>query len=165
MPEILFYAFSGTAVVSAGLMVASVRNTIYAAMWLVVTMLSLACLFILLGAEFIGLIQILVYAGAIVVLFLFVIMLLNLRGGEMGAESQPLLKVVGGVIAVAATVELLAMIGSVAAPLPELTEEFGTTVTIGRALYTDYLLPFEVTSILLLAAIIGSVVLAKRRIE
>ena len=134
-------------------------------MWLVVTMMSLACLFILLGAQFVGLVQILVYAGAIVVLFVFVIMLLNLRGGEMGAESQPLLKLVGTVVAVAATVELVAMVGSVSVPLPELTEGFGTTAWVGRALYTDYLLPFEVTSILLLAAIVGSVILAKRNID
>ena len=165
MQEFLFYAFSGAAVVSAVGMIASVRNTVFAAMWLVVTMLSLACLFILLGAQFVGLVQILVYAGAIVVLFVFVIMLLNLRGGEMGAESQPLLKLVGAVVAVAATVELVAMIGSVSVPLPELTADFGTTAAVGRALYTDYLLPFEVTSILLLAAIVGSVILAKRTID
>ena len=85
MPDALFWIFSGASIAGAVGVIANVRNTINAALSLVATLLSLAVLYFVLEAQFIGLIQIMVYAGAIVVLFLFVIMLLNLKGGPMGA--------------------------------------------------------------------------------
>ena len=105
MEQVIFYTASGVAVLSALGMVLNVRNTINAALCLVVTMLALAVLFVMLNAEFIGVLQVMVYAGAIVVLFIFVIMLLNLRASQMGAESQPILKLLGvALIAIAHTV-------------------------------------------------------------
>ena len=93
--QILFYSFSAFAVASSAGVLLNVRNTVYAALSLVASMLSLAVLFVMLNAEFIGVIQIMVYAGAIVVLFLFVIMLLNLTGRSMGGDSQVLIKTAG----------------------------------------------------------------------
>ena len=87
MEAALFYSFSGVAILSAIGLLVNVRNTVNAALSLVVCMLSLAVLFIMLNAEFIGVLQVMVYAGAIVVLFLFVVMLLNLRSGRMGSET------------------------------------------------------------------------------
>ncbi len=163
--QVIFYVCSFVALVSAAGVVLNVRNAIYAALCLVVTMLSLAVLFIVLQAEFIGLLQVLVYAGAIVVLFLFVIMLLNLRGGDMGAQNQPVLKIVGTVLIVGASAKLVTLfIGSHRA-WPELRPEFGTVREVGMILYTDYLLAFEIAGVLLLAGLVAAVVMGKQRID
>jgi NADH-quinone oxidoreductase subunit J len=163
--EILFYAFSILALISAAGVVLNVRNTVYAALCLVVVMISLAVLFIMLEAQFLGVIQIMVYAGAIVVLFLFVIMLLNLKGTAMGADSQPLLKLIGTLIVVGASVQLVSILSAFRKPWPEVGSAFGTVRDIGLVLYTDYLLAVELAAVLLLAGIVGAVVLAKKRIE
>jgi NADH-quinone oxidoreductase subunit J len=165
MEAVLFYIFSGAAVAGGAGVVLNLRNAVAAAMCLVVSMLALAGLFVLLHAEFIGLIQILVYAGAIVVLFLFVIMLLNLKTDTMGAENQPTLKILGTIVAAAVTVKLASMVAALATPWPEVEASFGTTREIGLVLYTDYLLPFEITGVLLLAAIVGAVTLAKKSLD
>ncbi len=162
MESILFWVFSIAAIGGALGMVGTLRNTVYSALWLVVSMLALACLFIMLNAQFVGLIQVMVYAGAIVVLFLFVVMLLNLTGGVMGAEEQPLLKFVGVALAVAVSLQLGSILLRIELPWPEVSPEYGTTAEIGRALYTDYLLPFEVAGVLLLAAIVAALAMAKR---
>ena len=162
MESILFWACSTGAIGGALGMVVTVRNTVYSALWLVVSMLSLACLFIMLNAQFVGLIQIMVYAGAIVVLFLFVVMLLNLTGGVIGAEEQPLLKFVGVALGIAVSLQLGSLLLRIDLPWPEVSPSYGTTAEIGQALYTDYLLPFEVAAVLLLAAIIAALALAKR---
>jgi NADH-quinone oxidoreductase subunit J len=165
MEQALFYGMSGIAVLSAAGVVLNVRNTINSALSLVVTMLSLAVLFIMLHAEFIGVLQVMVYAGAIVVLFLFVIMLLNLRGGNMGAESQPVLKLVGAAVVIGATVKLVAVLRGSPRDWPDVDPSFGQVRDIGMELYTDYLLAFEVAGVLLLAGIIAAVVLAKKQID
>ncbi len=165
MEQGLFWIFSGLAVSSAMGVVLNVRNTVNAALSLVVTMLSLAVLFIMLHAEFIGVLQIMIYAGAIVVLFLFVIMLLNLRGGQMGAENQPLIKLAGAGVVIAATVKLASLLRGPTLAWPELPEGFGQVEHIGLVLYTDYLLAFEVAGVLLLAGIVGAVILAKKSLD
>ncbi len=165
MEQALFWIFSSLAVISAAGVVLNVRNTVNSALSLVVTMLSLAVLFIMLHAEFIGVLQIMIYAGAIVVLFLFVIMLLNLRGGQMGAETQPVLKLAAVAIVIGATVQLAALLRGPPLAWPELAEDFGQVRPIGLTLYTDYLLAFEVAGVLLLAGIVGAVILAKKKVE
>jgi NADH-quinone oxidoreductase subunit J len=165
MEATLFYVLSGAAIAGGAGVVLNLRNAVSAAMCLVLSMLALAGLFVLLHAEFIGLIQVLVYAGAIVVLFLFVIMLLNLKADTMGAENQPVLKIVGTLVAGAVTVKLVSMVTLLRTPWPEVEPSFGTTREMGRILYTDYVLPFEITGILLLAAIVGAVTLAKKRLD
>ncbi len=162
---ILFWVFAITAVGGGLGMLFNLRNTVAAALCLVLTMLALACLFVLLLAQFVGIIQVMIYGGAIVVLFLFVIMLLNLERDTLGAEAQPLLKTLGTIFAVAVGVKLTAIVASFRAPWADVDPTFGTTRAIGIALYTDYVLPFELASILLLSGIIGAIILAKQRID
>ena len=165
MTTVLFWLFATVSVISAIGVVANVRNTINAALSLVVCMLSLAGLDVMLSAEFVGLIQVMVYAGAIVVLFLFVIMLLNLKSGSMGAESQPLIKILGGAVIGAAAFKLASVLAGSTSGFPELPEGFGSTRSIATVLYTDYLLAFEVAGVLLLAGIVAAVVVGKRTLD
>ena len=163
--QVIFYVSAFVALISAAGVVLNVRNTLYSALCLVVTMLSLAVLFIVLRAEFIGVLQVMVYAGAIVVLFLFVIMLLDLRGGEMSAERQPVLKIIGTLLVVGASVKLVSILSESRRAWPEVGPEFGQVRAIGGILYTDYLLAFEIAGVLLLAGIVAAVVMAKQRID
>jgi NADH-quinone oxidoreductase subunit J len=165
MPELLFYLFAGLSVLSALGMLFHVRNTVAAAMCLVVTMISLGAIFALLEAYFVAVIQILVYAGAILVLFLFVVMLLNLRRDVFAPTRLRSIRILGVAIGLLVGVQLLALLGP-ALPAPAaIPPEFGGYRQVGRALFTDYLLAFETSSMLLLAAMVGAVVLAKRRID
>jgi NADH-quinone oxidoreductase subunit J len=162
----VFWIFSIAALGSAVGVVANVRNPINSALNLVVSMLSLAGLYVLLEAQFIGLIQVMVYAGAIVVLFLFVIMLLNLRGsGAANAETQPLMKIAGTALAAAGSFFLVRVLATGRAPWPDVEPDYGTTRAIGEALYGDYVLAVQVAGVLLLAGIVAAVVLAKKRID
>jgi len=166
MRTALFWIFSVAAVGSALGVVGSLRSPINSALSLVGSMLALAGLYVLLDAQFVGLIQVMVYAGAIVVLFLFVIMLLNLRGsGAIGAELQPITKALGAIIAAGATLWLVRVLATDRAPWPDLEVDFGTTRAIGEALYTDYVLSVQVAGVLLLAGIVAAVVLAKKKID
>jgi NADH-quinone oxidoreductase subunit J len=162
--QVLFYLFAALALVSALGMLLNVRNTVAAAMCLVVTMVSLAGVYVLLHAHLVAVIQIMVYAGAIVVLFIFVVMLLNLRQDSFRPGRQRGWKLVGGALSLWL---LAAFLGRLSGHLPEvkpLPADFGSYRHLGLALYTDWVLAFEMTSLLLLAAIIGAVILAKRRL-
>ncbi len=161
----LFYVFASLAVASGLLMVLQ-RNPITAAMNLVVTMFSLAALFVLLSAHFIAVIQLLVYAGAIMVLFVFVIMLLNLQDDELRSRRRNFMHVVSVAVVLFAMGQLWQLLSRTpATPLAPVDEPYGTTGEMGRLLFSDYLFPFEIVSILILAAIVGAVVLAKRRLD
>ena len=163
--QILFYLISGLAITSSAGVILNVRNTVYAALSLVVSMLSLAVLFIMLNAEFIGVLQIMVCAGAIVVLFLFVIMLLNLKTSGMGGDIQLAIKTIGMLLIAAAGLQLVLILQGSPPIWAEVGEGFGSVRELGRALYTDYVLAFELAGILLLVGIVGAVVLAKQRVE
>jgi NADH-quinone oxidoreductase subunit J len=168
-----FYLFGIVAIVSALLFVT--RNSpVAAALWLVNTMFCLAALYVLLDAQFIGAIQVLVYAGAIMVVFLFVIMLLNLGHPSELADARSFgWKLAAGAVGLILIGEIFALTrvcvpdafsvpaGSIAADVAQ----HGAIAPIARPLFTDYLLAFELTSILLLAAIVGAVVLGRRRTE
>jgi NADH-quinone oxidoreductase subunit J len=169
--RIVFWTFAVAAIGSALLCVTR-RSPVASALWLVVTLFSLAALFVVLEAQFLAAIQVLVYAGAIMVLFLFVIMLLNL-GREQRADMVGWVgRIVMGGIGALLVVELWAVRRT--GPAAELTlprgalsglaEEQGVVSMISEPLFRDYLIPFELTSILLLAAIVGAVVLAKRKL-
>jgi NADH-quinone oxidoreductase subunit J len=164
MTDALFFAFAALAVAGALGMVLNVRNTVAGAMSLVLTMVSLGGIYVLLEAYLVGVLQILVYAGAIVVLFLFVVMLLNLRGEQLGPERIRVAKVIGVVVAALVLVQMLWLVPKLSPPAA-LPPDFGGYRQVGMALFTDWLLAFEVTSLLLLAAMIGAVVLAKRKID
>ncbi len=163
--EILFYAFGALAVISALGMVLNLRNTVASAMSLVVTMIALAAIYVLLEAHLVAVIQIIVYAGAIVVLFLFVVMLLNLRHDEVAPRRQWQLKTVAVILGVLVLAQLLRVLAiGLPEPLP-LAEGFGGYRQLGIALYTDYVLLVEMASLLLLSAIVGALILAKRKID
>ena len=162
---IIFWAFAGLAVLS-GLACITRRSPVASALWLVVTLFALAALFVLLDAQFIAVLQVLVYAGAIMVLFLFVIMLLNLgRAGPTDLKG-PLGLGVGVLLAGLLLVQLLVLrqASPVAGGPGRPALEQGMIPSVARPLFTAYLVPFEITSVLLLAAIVGAVVLAKRKL-
>jgi NADH-quinone oxidoreductase subunit J len=160
--EVLFYAFAAIAVAGALGMVLNLHNTVAAALSLVGTMVALGGLYVLLEAYLIGVLQILVYAGAIVVVFLFVVMLLNLRRDVFPAGRQWMTKGLALGISLVVLVRFLRLVpGSFGEPAA-LPEGFGGYREIGARLFTDYVLAFEVTSLLLLAAMVGAVILAKR---
>jgi NADH-quinone oxidoreductase subunit J len=164
VPAFLFYAFAVLAVVSALGMVLNVRNTVAAAMSLVVTMVALAGIYVLLEAHLVAVIQIMVYGGAIVVLFLFVVMLLNLRSDDFPPARQRLLKLAVTGLLVFVAFELIRLALGQPEP-PALPEGFGGYRAVGIALYTDYVLLVEMASLLLTAAIVGALILAKRKID
>ena len=164
MIDFLFYLFAALAVAGALGMLLNTRNAVAGALSLVGTMVSLGAIYVLLDAYLIGVLQILVYAGAIVVLFLFVVMLLNLRQDEFTPERLRSTKVLGVVIGALVGLELLLLLPSALGPAAELPPDFGGYRQVGAALFTDWVLAFEVTSLLLLAAMVGAVILAKRRI-
>jgi NADH-quinone oxidoreductase subunit J len=165
-----FYLFGLIALVSAVVFVTR-KSPVAAALWLVVVMLALAALYVLLNAEFVGIMQVLVYAGAIMVVFLFVVMLLNLGHpselndlrGKWGRIAAGLvgLALVAQILAISRTTVNLKLPAVSAAPAVE--QPGGIIAPIAGPMFREYLLAFELTSVLLLVAIIGAVVLAKRR--
>lgn len=165
--QILFFIFGLIALVGA-VSVISFRHPIYSALSLIVTFFAQAGLFVLLGAHFVAAAQVIVYAGAIMVLFLFVIMLLNLgRRDREGTPSGAKLKGIAIVLGILFAAEgiyiaVSARSDTAVAPATALTTEAVTTYDIGDLLFSKYLLPFEVTSLILLAALIGVIVLVKR---
>jgi NADH-quinone oxidoreductase subunit J len=163
---ILFFVFAITAIAGALGMLLS-RNPVSSALWLILTLFCIAGLYLTLNATFISVVQVLVYAGAIMVLFVFVIMLLNLA-------DLPRLKTIGWrrVVAFALGLGVLAQLAYVTAaaldvlPEPvsiEAAAESGSAAVLARVLFTQYAFPLEVIGILLLVATIGAVMLAKRR--
>ena len=185
MTQTIFYVFAVLAVLSASLCIVQ-KNPVSAALWLVSTMFSLAAIYVLLDAQFIAAIQVLVYAGAVMVLFLFVIMLLNL--GHASSDIRGPSSVAAAVVIVGLLViELFALwrytprrLANEISQAPAFADPSsmfaagrlaqqdaaarGVVGGIAAPLFQVYLVPFEITSVLLLAAIIGAVVLAKRRV-
>ena len=161
---ILFYVFAVLAVLG-GIMVVVHRNPIYSALSLVLTLFALAGEYILLMAHFIAIVHIAVYAGAIMVLFLFVIMLLNIRIEERAPGAFRYMVYVGVPLAALLFVELgyLAFQGFQKATIHQV--DVGTVEKIGQALFSKYVLPFEITSVLLLVAMVGAIYLSKRKLE
>ncbi|MEO6050864.1 MAG: NADH-quinone oxidoreductase subunit J [Pyrinomonadaceae bacterium] len=160
---ILFFMFAGLAIASAISMVYH-RNPLYSAISLVGVFISLSCIYVTLAAPFIAAVQILIYAGAIMVLVVFVIMLLNLDDDEPLNRLRYLYALGGGlgVILLAQTMFIFyAVMRAPNVPVDQ-TMSAGMTMTIGRAMYTEYLLPVEIVGVLLLMAIIGAVILSRR---
>jgi NADH-quinone oxidoreductase subunit J len=164
MTDVLFYVFAALAVAGALGMLLNVKNTVAGALSLVATMVSLGAIYVQLDAYLIGALQIMVYAGAILVLFLFVVMLLNLRHDAFGATgyAKPVLATLG---ALALGAGFLSLLPGAFGPPEAIAEGFGGYRAVGAELFTDYVLAFEVTSLLLLGAMIGAVILAKRKID
>jgi NADH-quinone oxidoreductase subunit J len=167
---VLFFIFAAVCVGGAVNLLAQ-KHPINSALSLIVVMGSLAVIYLLLGAEFVAAVQIIVYAGAVMVLFVFVIMLLNAGAEERtphGSRVAAMLGVPALIIGLGIgvwVVTRLTGLDKIAIGGPSImngTEAFGNPQAVGRLLFRDYLLPFEVTSILILIAIMGAVVLARR---
>lgn len=166
MQDALFGACAAVSVLGS-ILVVTRRNPVYSALFLIMTFLSIAGVFVLLEATFLAGLHVLVYTGAIMVLFLFVIMLLSLKPEEFGGE-YPLVRRLSVVLLCAGLFGVLAFAFS-AEPgleraLPEADPKFGTADQVGRLLFERYILPFELISVLITVAILGGVVLAKRRL-
>lgn len=164
MVALLFILFAGMAIGCAISMVAQ-RNPLYSAISLIGVFISLACLYVTLAAPFIAAVQVIVYAGAIMVLVVFVIMLLNVDHEERQPMRLRLLVPIAMVLAAVFFAETAFIIffvqKSPATPVGNISD-VGQTASIGAGLFTTYLLPFEVTSILLLMAVVGAITLARR---
>lgn len=160
-----FYILAGVAVVSA-LLVITRRNPVHSAIFLIVTLLSVAGLFLQLQAEFLAAVQIILYIGGVMVLFLFVILLVNL---EVTVRQEPFNRQwwIAGVAALVLLGELATTFylgrGAFALPTPPAAALQPNTERIGQVLYQNYMLPFEIASLLLLVAMMGAVIMAKRR--
>ncbi len=163
----LFFFFATLAVATALAMVFN-KHTVNSALFLVLNLLSLAGIYLLMEAQFLAVIQILVYAGAIMVLFLFVIMLLNLDSETTLFNSIAIKEILVVVLSAAILAQLMYAIYQwigMDATMPIALGELGTVEAVGDVLYTDYLLPFQVTAILLTAAVVGALVIAQRKIQ
>lgn len=165
---VLFYGLAATSVGSA-LMMVTRRSPVMSAIWLIANFFALAGLYLTLHAQFIAVIQIIVYAGAIMVLFVFVIMLLNLGDLKKLNEKISYRKVIGAALSAGLLMELVAIFGFSNVSFPEKNVdraiEIGTVENIGKELFSTFLFPFEITSVLLLVAIVGAVLLAKRKLD
>ena len=169
---IAFYIFA-TVAVGAGVMVISARNPVHSVLFLILAFFNASGLFVLLGAEFIAMILVIVYVGAVAVLFLFVVMMLDINFVELRQGFLQYLPI-GGLIGVVLLVELAFILASwtlapagatkLTAPTPPITEATNT-VAIGRILYTDYVYLFQASGIILLVAMIGAIVLTLRSRE
>lgn len=165
--DILFYVLAFLTLACGVLVVANPfsRNPVTSAMFLVLTIISMAGLFVLLHAFFLAAVQVLVYAGAVMVLFLFVIMLLDLKEEER--RKIKLTGLVVGVVSVGAIVVIFVRSLLATNLGKELTNPtaVGDTATLGKMLFTKYLLPFEIVSILLLVAMVGVILLSKKDLK
>lgn len=160
-----FYLF-GLIAVASSLLFITRKSPVAAALWLVSTMFALAALYVMLDAQFVGAIQVLVYAGAIMVVFLFVVMLLNLGHADIAADfRENRVRLGAGVVGVLLLAMLLTLSSGRLPVLEPATAASDANVVapVAQLLFTEHLLAFEVTSVLLLAALVGAVVLAKRR--
>jgi|SRR5437762_2223337 len=166
---IAFYTLSAF-ILGFAVMVVSTRNTVHSVLFLVLNFLFVAALYVQLRAEFLAVIQVLVYAGGIVVLYLFVVMLVNLKRPPEAHEDPHRRTRLGFGLSVAILIELGAIATytstrPVPAAAPASTALAGNTEQVGWLLYTSYLIPFEIASMLLLVAMIGAIVLAKRELS
>ena len=166
---IIFYIFAALSILG-GLGVLFLRNPIHCALSLVGTFFCLGSIYVMLNAEFVAVIQVLDYAGAIMVLFLFVLMLLSSKTSDQNTNKWPIGKILAGLLSFGIFVKIASLftmgdlqLGPKGAYPLEVVEEVGSISLIGRLLFTDYILSFEIIAILLLVAVIGAVVIAKRR--
>jgi len=169
-PLLAFYAFAAAAVMSA-VAVISVRNPVQAALFLVLTFFTVACTWILAGAEFLGIALVLVYVGAVMVLFLFVVMMLDIDVAKI-REGYVRYLPVGLLVAVVMLAEMVVLIGIRArsatafednVAMATAADSVPNTTWLARALFTDFLLPFEVAAVILTIAVIAAVMLTLRR--
>ena len=162
-PTAVFYLFAAI-LVFAALRVISARNPVHAALWLVLSFFTAAAIWLLLGAEFLAMALVLVYVGAVMVLFLFVIMMLDVNFDELRRHFRSYLPV-GAAVGALVLLEMVLVIlaGAKAAGTPAAAAAGNNTKALGRLLYVDYVYPFELAAVLLLVAIVAAIALTHRR--
>ena len=169
---IFFYTFSAIAIISA-IMVTASKNTVHSVFFLILDFISISCLFIMIGAEFLGMIMLIVYVGAVAVLFLFVVMMLNVAQQKnqwfLSSQSSGHIPV-GLIISIVIFFELIIVIGGwkykpdlFYKVNSQLTENISNTHSLGQILYTDYIHVFQISGMILLVAMIGAIVLTFRQ--
>jgi NADH-quinone oxidoreductase subunit J len=159
--QILFWILSIVALFSA-LMVITSKNPVYSVLWLIITFFTISGHYILLNAQFLAIVNIIVYAGAIMVLFLFVIMLMNLNK-DTEPQKNKWLKLAGAVAGGSLLLVLVAAFRNTEKNMTELAQgDIGLIQNLGKVLFKEYVVPFEISSILFLSAMVGAVVIGKR---
>jgi NADH-quinone oxidoreductase subunit J len=167
LETIMFY-FAAIIAIGGAVMMILQRNPVASVLYMVVSLVAQAILYVQLSALFVGALLIIVYAGAILVLFLFVIMLLNLRGESFSGKQKPLSLATKLGLSIILFFEIAAIIRELVIPpqasatTSEIVSDFGAVEPVANLLFTKYLYPFELTSVLLLVAIVGAVVIARR---
>jgi NADH-quinone oxidoreductase subunit J len=159
--QILFWVLSIFALFSA-LMVVTSKNPVFSVIWLIVTFFIISGHYILLNAQFLAIVNIIVYAGAIMVLFLFVIMLMNLSK-DTEPQKNKWLKIAGAIAGGCLLLVMVAVLRNTEQNMTEMTTgNIGLIQNLGKALFKDYVVPFEISSVLFLSAMVGVVILGKR---
>ncbi len=166
MDVVVFWVAAAVTVIAAVNLIFQ-RKPINSVLSLVVVLFALAVLYLQLSAELVAILQIILYAGAIMVLFLFVVMLLNLQRDEFGQDPKPSLRsagvLLGGVIIIEISLMARAFLSGDRVLAQEVSKDFGSVAQVGQLLFTKFILPFELTSILLLIAVAGALILASHR--
>ncbi len=163
MMWLLFIYFASVSIV-AGVLTVSLRNAVHCALALLTLLLHMAGLFVMLNAEFLAMVQIIVYAGAILILYLFVLMLMNLKTEEQHLHKKPSFVIFTGMALLAELLILLMLTpygGTLGTATPEVILNTGPSHAVGITMFSDYLLLFEIVGVFLLGAVIGAIVLAK----
>ena len=166
--EFSVFIVGAALILTGGIGVVASKNPVHSALFLIQTLMGVAVLFVLQGAHFLAAVQIIVYAGAIMVLFLFVVMMLNLRDPETVEGKTSVWQKFGVIVGIGMGLVLLAYLGASPGPsIPAVSASpevyaLGGARFLGKSLFTDFILPFEVAGVLLLAAVIGAVALAKK---
>lgn len=168
--ELTIFVITGIVALVSAVLVIAQRDPIRSVIFLIVTLCAQAVLYLVLSAPFVAALQVIVYAGAIMVLFLFVVMLLNLGRDQFGKDPRRWQKRVGILFGLILVLQfgLILRKGLFGRPVrahPVLSTDYGSVAHVGKSLFTDYLYPFEITSVLLLVAIVGTVILAKKKLE
>jgi NADH-quinone oxidoreductase subunit J len=170
-PGVLFFTLCSAVALAGALLTVLAKNPIRSAVGLLATIFGIAGLFLKLSAEFMAAIQLIVYAGAVVVLFVFVIMLLGPDAGASASSGVPkarLTRVLAGVVTAGLAVGLLSALSQArpgVTPFPELTPGYGTVEAVGRQLYTQNVVPFELATALLIVAVVGAIAVARGRVS
>jgi len=162
------FIFLALLAIGAALGMVISKNTVNSALFLVLNMVALSGIYLVLEAQFLAIIQILVYAGAIMVLFLFVIMLLNLDAEKSLFNKFRVKYFIAFLLGITVLSQILYSLGDISNMLPEISPdmaEVGTVEAVGSVLFTDYLLPFEMTAILLTAAVVGALLIAQHNVK
>ena len=170
--SIFFYVFSVIAVISA-IMVTASKNTVHSVFFLILDFISISCLFIMIGAEFLGMIMLIVYVGAVAVLFLFVVMMLNVaqqKNQWFGSSKSSSHIPIGLLVSLIIFVELIIVVGGwkfkpdlLNSSTISISESLSNTQSLGNVLYTDYIHLFQISGMILLVAMIGAIVLTFRK--